>query len=238
MADLRRLLDYNSEYNVLSCYVHYSQRYNMHSPKKILKLSVLAMKLYNKQRKEACPMNDRKALRELRAGSQEALIWIMNKYGGYVSTIVWNIIGPSMSIYDSEEVVSDVFLALWNSSSAIRTNSIKSYLAGIARNKAKMKLREAGHTLVLDCNIIELEISNPEDEYEKKELSLLVKKAIDQIKEPDREILLRYFYYYQTMDTISSEMGINLSTVKTKIRRGKDSIRTHLLSKLNYGGLL
>ena len=120
-----------------------------------LKLSVLAVKLYNKQRKEACPMNGRKALRDLRAGSQEALIWIMNKYGGYVSTIVWNIIGPSMSIYDAEEVVSDVFLALWNSSSAIRTNAIKSYLAGIARNKAKMKLRESGHTLVLDCNIIE-----------------------------------------------------------------------------------
>ncbi|MGM9669136.1 MAG: RNA polymerase sigma factor [Faecousia sp.] len=183
-------------------------------------------------------MNDRKALRDLCAGSQEALIWIMNKYGGYVSTIVWNIIGPTMSIYDSEEVVSDVFLALWNSSSAIRTNSIKSYLAGIARNKAKMKLRESGHTLVLDCNIIEFEISNPEDEYEKKELGLLVKKAIDQIKEPDREILLRYFYYYQTMDTISSEMGINLSTVKTKIRRGKDSIRSYLLSRFNNGGLL
>ncbi len=177
-------------------------------------------------------MNDRKALRDLHAGSQEALIWIMNKYGGYVSTIVWNIIGPSMSVCDAEEVVSDVFLALWNNSSAIRTNSIKSYLAGIARNKAKMKLREAGHTLALDCNIIELEISNPEDEYEKKELGLLVKKAINQMKEPDREILLRYFYYYQTMDTISSEMGINLSTVKTKIRRGKDSIKSYLLPRI------
>ena len=111
-------------------------------------------------------MNDRKALRDLRAGSQEALIWIMNKYGGYVSTIVWNIIGPSMSIYDADEVVSDVFLALWSSSSAIRTNAIKSYLAGIARNKAKMKLRESGHTLVLDCNIIEHPIpSSDADRY-------------------------------------------------------------------------
>ncbi len=123
-------------------------------------------------------MNDRKALRDIRSGSQEALIWIMNKYGSYVSTIVWNIIGQSMSVCDAEEVVSDVFLALWNSASAIQKNSIKSYLAGIARNKAKMKLRKAGHTLVLDCNIIELEILNPEDVYEKKELGLLVKKAM------------------------------------------------------------
>lgn len=183
-------------------------------------------------------MNDRKALRELHTGSQESLVWIMNKYGGYVSTIVWNIIGSKMSISDAEEVVSDVFFALWTNSSAIRTDSIKSYLAGIARNKAKMKLRESGHTFVLDCNIIDCEIPNPEDEYVKKELSLLVKQSIDQIKEPDREILLRYFFYYQTMDTISSEMGINLSTVKTKIRRGKDSIRSYLLSEFNNGGSL
>lgn len=182
-------------------------------------------------------MNDRKALDDLYAGSQEGLIWLMNKYGGYVSTIVWNIIGTTMSIADAEEVVSDVFLALWNSSSSIRTNNIKSYLAGIARNKAKMKLREAGHNLVLDGNIIEIELLNPEDEVEKKELALLVRKAIDHIKEPDREILLRYYYFYQTMDTISSEMGINLSTVKTKIRRGKESIRSYLHSKYNYGGL-
>ncbi len=47
--------------------------------------------------------------------------------------------------------------------------------------------------LVLDCNIIEFEIPNPEDAYEKKELGALVKKAVNQLKEPDREILLRFF---------------------------------------------
>lgn len=177
-------------------------------------------------------MNDKKALKELRTGSQEALIWIMNRYCGYVSTIVWNIIGLTMSICDAEEVVSDVFLALWNGSSTIRTDSIKSYLAGIARNKAKMKLRESGHTLSLDCNTIEFETANPENMYEKKEICLLVKNTIDRMKEPDREILLRYFYCYQTMDTISTEMGMNLSTVKTKIRRGKESIRSYLQSEL------
>lgn len=182
-------------------------------------------------------MDEKQSLKELRQGSHEALVWIMNKYAGYVSTIVWNIIGSAMSISDAEEVVSDVFFVLWNNASAIRTNSIKSYLAGIARNKAKMKLRQAGHTQILEHNIMDLEAPDPEDAYEHKELCLLVKRAIDALKEPDREILLRYFYYYQTMDTISAEMGINLSTVKTKIRRGKDSIRSHLRSNLSHGGI-
>lgn len=182
-------------------------------------------------------MDEKQALKELRYGSHEALVWIMNKYGGYVSTIVWNMLGSAMSIPDAEEVVSDVFFALWNNASAIRADAIKSYLAGIARNKAKMKLRQAGHTQILEHNIMDLKSSDPEDSYEQKELCLLVKRAIDALKEPDREILLRYFYCYQTMGTISEEMGINLSTVKTKIRRGKDSIRSHLQSNLSHGGI-
>lgn len=181
-------------------------------------------------------MDDREALRGLRAGSQEALIWIMNKYGGYVSTIVWNVIGSAMSVCDAEEVVSDVFLALWSHTSEIRANSIKSYLAGIARNKAKMKLREVGHPFVLSDNVMDFETPGPAEAYEEKELRLLVKQSVDRLKEPDREILLRYFYYYQTMDRISSEMTIPLSTVKTKTRRGKDSIKSFLLSKLHQGG--
>lgn len=183
-------------------------------------------------------MDDRKALRELRGGSQEALVWVMNTYGGYVSTIVWNIIGNVMSVADAEEVASDVFLALWRNAPAIRTDSIKSYLAGIARNKAKMKLREAGHRLDLEDSILELTVPSAEDAYTGKELALHIRRAIDRLKEPDREILLRYFYCYQTMDKISSEMGINLSTVKTKIRRGKDSVKAYLISKFSIGGSL
>ena len=183
-------------------------------------------------------MNEWKALCELRRGSHEALIWVMNTYAGYVSTIVWNIIGNTMSVSDAEEVASDVFLAFWQNAPSIRTGSIKSYLAGIARNKAKMKLREAGHRLDLEGSMIDLTVPGPEDAYASKELALHIRRSIDRFKEPDREILLRYFYCYQTMDKISSEMGINLSTVKTKIRRGKESIKAYLESKFNIGGSL
>lgn len=51
-------------------------------------------------------MNEAKALRELKQGSQQALEWFIEKYNAYVSTIVHNIIGQHMSLADIEETVA------------------------------------------------------------------------------------------------------------------------------------
>ena len=124
-------------------------------------------------------MTDKDALNQIRAGSQEALSWLIDKYGAYVSTIVWNIIGRKMSLADVEEISSDVFYALWAQADQIRTASIRGYLAGIARNMAKNKLREAGHELELDENIICVSITNMEESYARKEIQEIVRQTVN-----------------------------------------------------------
>ncbi len=47
--------------------------------------------------------------------------------------------------------------------------------------------------------------------------------------QPDREIFLRHYYYAQTVQEISRETGLNESTVKTKLRRGRMRLKTILL---------
>ena len=181
---------------------------------------------------EVKSLTDKDAINQIRAGSQEALSWLIDKYGGYVSTIVWNIIGRKLSLADVEEISSDVFFALWTQSDHIRTTSLRGYLAGIARNMAKNKLRDAGHELDLDENLICVNITNMEESYARKEIQKIVRQTVNDMSEPEREILLRYYFYYQTMDAISKEMGINLSTVKTKLRRSKELLRQILINKL------
>lgn len=64
----------------------------------------------------------------------------MNKYYRYVVYIVENIIGSALPYEDKEEVVSNVFVALWNYSADLDTDNystFKPYLGTIARNMAK-----------------------------------------------------------------------------------------------------
>ena len=142
-------------------------------------------------------MTDRKALKDIRAGSQDALVWIIEKYGAYVSTIVRNVIGNAMPFADVEEVSSDVFFALWTQADSVRAATLKGYLAGVARNMAKNKLRRAGHEIALEDNLLLIDGVNLEDVYANKEIQEIVRRAVNAMKEPEREILLRYFYYYQ-----------------------------------------
>jgi len=172
------------------------------------------------------------ALRELRQGSQEALSWFIGKYSAYVATIVGNILRESMSPADVEEVTADVFFALWEQADKLSCPSVKRYLGGIARNKAKNKLRELGCTLPLNDDLLLIDEISPEDAYARKELNATVRKAVAEMKEPEREILLRYYYFYQTIEEISAEMKINPSTVKTKLRRSRLLLKNAIITKL------
>lgn len=171
-------------------------------------------------------MTEAKALSSLRKGSGDALEWFIHRYNGYVTTIVFNIIGTSMGMADVEEVVSDVFVALWQNADSV--HSVKGFLGTVARNKAKNKAREAGCDLSLDESILVIDETSPESCFEKAELFAAVRRAVLLMPPPDKEIFLRFYYYYQTLEEISTEMGLNLSTVKTRLRRGREKLKAAL----------
>ena len=164
-------------------------------------------------------MTEASALRELKKGSEKALIWFIDTYTPYVTAIIRNIIGDHMDLADVEEVASDVFFALWEN--ADKVTAPKGYLGTIARNKAKNKLRSLGYDLPLEEQILILDTDDPQAHIEKKEQRRAVKRAVLAMPHPEREIFLRHYYYCQKVESISEEMGIPLSTVKTKLRRGR-----------------
>lgn len=175
-------------------------------------------------------MREEAILRKMRSGDPSGLEALMDRYIPYVSTVCWNILRGSMTPQDAEEVVSDVFLAAWNQAGDIKPGAAKAWLGAVARNKARTKLRQVNKELPLAEDILEIPDENtPVTAAERAEERKLVRKAVDQLGEPDREIFLRHYYYAQTVNEISQVMRLNESTVKTKLRRGRMRLRTILL---------
>ena len=173
-------------------------------------------------------MDERRALRGLRQHNETALAWFIERYAPYVNTIVFNIIGDKMSLRDVEEVSSDVFLALWKNGPKIRSGKAKAYLGGIARNMAKDRLRQNGGELPLEEDILTASDVDMQHDLEVREQARLVKQAMLKMEYPDREIFLRHYYYGQPLSQIGSEMDMNLSTVKTRLRRGRSKLKDEL----------
>ena len=87
-----------------------------------------------------------------------------------------------------------------------------------------------GRELPLEEDVLEIpDEQTPVTAAERKEERRLVRRAVDQLGEPDREIFLRHYYYAQTVAEISDGMCLNESTVKTKLRRGRMRLKTLLL---------
>ncbi|MCM1543057.1 MAG: sigma-70 family RNA polymerase sigma factor [Blautia sp.] len=178
-------------------------------------------------------MDERKALRELKRGNEKALVWFIDRYGAYVNTIIYNIIGSSLSGADMEEISSDVFFTLWRNAGKISHGKAKAYLGGVARNKAKERLRKAGRELPLEDDLILISGEDPEKALQERELTRFLRKAVLAMQHPEREIFIRHYYYCQPVSQIAEEMRINLSTVKTKLHRGRKRLK-EILSEGGY----
>ncbi len=174
-------------------------------------------------------MTEEKAIKLLQNGSTEALKWFITRYTPYVSTIIHNIIGDTMSFADVEEVTSDVFLALWNNACKIGCSRVQGYLGSVARNKAKNKIRELGRYIPLDDDIYIAGDLMLEEKLIESEIQSIVKKEVMSLKEPDREILLRYYYYYQSIACISEEMNMTEANIKIRLHRTRNTLRSTLI---------
>ena len=169
----------------------------------------------------------------LGAGHADALAWFIDRYTAYVSTIVSNILGPAAASADLEAIASDVFFAFWTHAKEIRPGKAKAYLGSIARNKAKESTRKTGRELPLEDDMLVISSGTPERELEKREQAAYIRKAVLALREPEREIFLRYYYFYQPVSTIAEEMGLESANVKTKLFRGRKKLK-EVLEKGGY----
>lgn len=176
-------------------------------------------------------MKDR-LLMKLKKHDEKALEAVMEQYSRLVATVIYNISKDSLTKEDVEELVADVFVTLWNNADKVREGKLIGYICSIARTRALNKIAVNRKRVVF--NIDDYDPENDfsiADETEKKDIHRELREIISEIDLPDREILIRYYYYYQTVSQISEAMEINLETVKSKLRRTRNKIKKKLIER-------
>lgn len=176
-------------------------------------------------------MRDATLLSRLKCRDPEALEQLSGQYQSYVCTIISSMLQGIGTYSDTEELCSDTFLSVWQHADAIEPGKLKAYLGTAARNKAKTWLR-ARREMPMDLDTVEIpDDSLPlEEQAIRDELAARVREAVASMRPRDREIFLRYYFYMQSAETISSALGIPAGTVRSRLTRGKAQLRI-ILSK-------
>lgn len=144
-------------------------------------------------------------------------------YTPYLSTVLYNMVGNRLAKEDIEEIVSDVFVMLWKNAKYIdlKKGMVKSYIAAAARNFALKRLNKKRECTCLD----DIEVSDEKSSAESGLKNSVIWDAVMSLGEPDNEIFVRYYKYDEKIKDISKAIGLNVSTVKTKLSRGKNKLK-------------
>ena len=158
---------------------------------------------------------------------------IINDYNNYICTIIHNS-RFSFSKEDEEEIILDVYLALWNNKSRLDINkSMSAYIAGITKNliikKCKNKkqienIEDFANTLSINQDL-ELDYLNTQENNK-------IIDELNKMKAIDKAIFVYYYYEQRKIREIASILDISESKVKSKLFR----IRKRLNKVLKKGG--
>lgn len=180
-------------------------------------------------------MDDEKIVDLFWQRDEQAISETSVKYGALCGRIAYGILGNSQ---DSEEIVNQAYLRLWNAVPPKRPDPFLPFLAKIVRNLALNRLkaentqkRNPGEfTVSLD----ELDECIPDKKSTPGDPGQLRDCLNTFLKGQKREVrsifILRYFYC-ESIEEISEKTGYSESKVKSMLFRTRKKLRTYLESE-------
>lgn len=156
---------------------------------------------------------------------------LIDQYNGLITSVIRYHLG-SLINYE-EECVSDTLLAIWDNVEGFDQdkNTFKNWICAIAKYKAidykrkylnKIEISDLDEkNYYIDKNLLKIEIQEELNE------------TLKFLSEEDKEIFRRYYLNDESVIDIANDKKLAISSVHSKLSRGKAKIRKSLL---NEGG--
>jgi len=176
-------------------------------------------------------LEDAALLERVAAGDEAAIELIYQRYGGACFALARRILDDSQL---AEDVVQQVFLALWNGSGYDpRRGAVSTWLLSITHHKAVDSVRKEGNRrkrLASEQALIELAAAGPapDDEVWARMRAARTRDALKLLPAEQREVVLLAYYGGYTQTEIADLTGLPLGTVKSRTLTAMRRLREHL----------
>jgi RNA polymerase sigma-70 factor (ECF subfamily) len=120
----------------------------------------------------------------------------------------------------AEDIVSEVFLALWGQAGSFKANSqVSTWILAIARYKALSALRSRSDEPLDDDDAAA--IADPAEDAEtivdRQDRGMALRRCLSQLSQIQREVLDLVYYHEKSIDEVAHILAVPVGTVKTRM---------------------
>jgi len=189
---------------------------------------------------------DTALVRRFATGDESAFTEIVSRYRSRIHALTVNLLRNAA---DAEEITQDTFIRAYRGLSRFRgDSSLSTWLYRIALNLARNRywyfFRRRRHSWIslerpladgseaTFADIVAAEGPDPAQETAASEFTALVASCMERLDRKHREILTMRNVLDLSYEEIARALGINVGTVKSRIARARENLRT-LLTEIN-----
>ena len=151
------------------------------------------------------------------AGDRRAMELLFARHNVAIYHFIWRLTGNASL---AEEIVSEVFLAVWRGADKFKAKSqVSTWLLAIARHKALAALRRRADAQLDDETAVTLVdgADDPETTAQHRSRSAILQKCLNALPSSHREIIDLVYYHEKTVVEVAQIVGIPEGTVKTRM---------------------
>ena len=166
-------------------------------------------------------MDDSELLAKLKHGDQDAFEALLIRYNGMIAYIVRGILTDSQ---EAEDCMAQIRIKLWDKLPGYREDraSLATWITAICRNAAYDRLRflqrQTERTATLESWTPD-PAPGPEEQVLRQERLEQLKKALYSLRDSDRRLFYRKYYYLQSTAQIAAELGLSQRAVEGRLYR-------------------
>ncbi|MCP4606783.1 MAG: sigma-70 family RNA polymerase sigma factor [Proteobacteria bacterium] len=187
------------------------------------------------------PIGEKRLIRKLKSRDQRAFETLVKNYQGSVFNLIFRMIGVKE---EAEDLAQEVFVAVFKKIGDFRgDSSLSTWIYRIASNTCKNRQKYLGRRYYdrpartvkseqasdgMELVRTSARISRPDEMVEGFQLERLLQEAINSLEEETRLILVLRDIQGVSYDEISAITGHPLGTVKSRLHRGRMSLKEKL----------
>lgn len=177
-------------------------------------------------------MEDQKIVELFLEKNESALVNAAAKYGSYLHSIAFNIIGNTE---DAQECTNDALLRAWNSIPPQKPKNLKAFLARISRNLAidrwnylNAEKRGGGRTAAALEELGECVKGSEDVELDEGCISSVINAYLGSLDPQKRRLFVRRYFYLDSVKELAKSFKLSESNVKTTLFRIREGLRAEL----------